>query len=811
MDINIEQISVDASRVNQPVNFDALPVLATRNLVLFPDTTTSVALRRDAAVAVAEYCEAHHTPLGVLCQKSQEVEHPALMRDMYRFGVVADVLKVLELPDGTKSAIVHSRMPFRVVGNAQSAADGIMCAHAVPIVYDEGEELETDETFRASAEACVKLAVKILSTQGDISAAAGAALQTIDDPLAAVHTVLSNFPFTTEEKMRLLRTRSSRHRVELALRLLLVSEQKANITKEVMDRARAELNDQQRRMFMQQQIEVLQQQLYGDVSDDIADLRQRMDGPDSMLPATDTRGVRKTIEKEINKLERISPQSPDYSVAYNYLDILLSLPWDRRSPLPDPDIPPARLIADAREMLDLDHAAMTKVKERVLEQLASIIHNPASKLPILCLVGAPGVGKTSLGRSVAAALGRKFQRVSLGGLHDESEIRGHRRTYIGAMPGRIIDAIKRAGTLNPVIMLDEIDKVSSDYKGDPAAALLEVLDPEQNSRFHDNYVDIDFDLSNVLFIATANTLSTLSQPLLDRMEVVELSGYIPEEKVEIAQKHLLPSVLSDLTLEATPEDAPFTISRGGVLAIIDGYTRESGVRQLQKCLAKIARRYVMASLSDEDFPKVVEPEHLQKLLGTAPFTPDMYEGNDIPGVVTGLAWTAAGGEILLAEAALSPGKGNVISATGNLGDVMKESVSIAAKWVKANAATYGVDLEMLEKNDLNIHFPEGAIPKDGPSAGITIATAILSRLTGRRMRERTAMTGEITLRGRVLPVGGIKEKILAAKRAGINTIILSQRNRKDVLDIEPRYTEGLTFCYVDTMDDVVSAGLLPLH
>lgn len=810
MDINIEQISVDASRLDQPVDFHSLPVLATRNLVLFPDTTTSIALRRPAAVAVAELCESRRMPLGVLCQKSEDVEAPSLMKDMYRHGVVADVLKVLELPDGSKSAIVHSRMPFRVVGAAPAPAPGVMCAKAEPVEY-EGEGLDENTRFRIIVGALIKMASDVMTVQTDVPNPLMGALQMMDDRVAALHTLLSNFPCPPAEKVRLLKIRSTMRRAEGALRLLGEAQQQASITREVMNRAKVELSEQQRRAFMQQQIEVMQQQLYGDVNDDIAALRARMEGPDSLLPPPDAdpRGVRRAIEKEISKLERIPPQSPDYSVTYAYVDTLLSLPWARASASPVERRTSAEVLADARQMLEDDHAAMRKVKERVLEQLAAFIHCPEARLPILCLAGPPGVGKTSLGRSVARALGREFQRVSLGGVHDESEIRGHRRTYIGAMPGRVIDAIRRAGTNNPVIMLDEIDKVAADHRGDPAAALLEVLDPEQNSRFHDNYVDLDFDLSRVLFLATANNLSVIPAPLLDRMEVVELSGYIPQEKAEIALRHLLPQALRDQHLPADDGQAPFAISEPAIMAIIEGYTRESGVRQLQKCMAKITRRHVMAALSGSPFPAVVEPEHLQELLGTPPYTKEEYEGNDIPGVVTGLAWTAAGGEILLVEAALTPGKGSVISATGNLGDVMKESASIAASWVKANADRYGVDITILEKNDLNIHFPEGAIPKDGPSAGITIATAILSRLTGRRMRERIAMTGEITLRGRVLPVGGIKEKILAAKRAGIATIILSRLNRKDVLDIEPRYTDGLAFEYVDTVHDVIAAALQP--
>ncbi len=503
-----------------------------------------------------------------------------------------------------------------------------------------------------------------------------------------------------------------------------------------------------------------------------------------------------TFIRESDKLRRYNPQSPDYSVQFSYLETLLALPWNVLTSTNNN-------LNSARDILESDHYGLEKVKERILEQLAVLMHNPRGKAPIICLVGAPGVGKTSIGRSLARALGRKYERVSLGGLHDEAEIRGHRRTYVGAMPGRIIEAMKRVGVSNPILLLDEIDKIGADFKGDPAAALLEVLDPEQNCRFHDNYIDVDYDLSRVLFIATANTLSTLARPLLDRMEIIDISGYVLEEKMEIARRHLLPRILGEHKLT----EADLSITDDGLSAIIARYTSESGVRQLEKKLSALARKAVMFKMEIRDFPSPVTPDDLYDLLGLAPRESDSYEGNEFAGVVTGLAWTEVGGEILMAESSLSPGNGERLTITGNLGNVMKESATIALEWVKAHAKVLGIDPALFGKYNLHIHFPEGAIPKDGPSAGITIATSIVSTFLQRRVAERIAMTGEITLRGKVLPVGGIREKILAAKRAGIETIVLSKRNRRDIEDIPARYLDGMNFHYVDTVSDVIDYAI----
>lgn len=553
-----------------------------------------------------------------------------------------------------------------------------------------------------------------------------------------------------------------------------------------MRKAKVDMDEEQRRAFLHQQMVTIQEQLYGDASNDIADFEERLgkaDIPEAALT---------TFIKELNKLRRLNPNNPDYSVAFSYLETALEVPWNEQDLLNTDYV-------SAQSILDSEHYGLEKVKERILEQVAVLMHDPDGKAPILCLVGPPGVGKTSLGQSIAKALGRSFARVSLGGLHDESEIRGHRRTYIGAMPGRIIEAMIRAKKVNPVIVLDEVDKVGQDYKGDPAAALLEVLDPEQNCHFHDNYLDVDYDLSKVIFIATANTLSSVPQPLIDRMEVIDISGYLAEEKMEIANRHLLPRIFKDLKIE----DGAFSVADEALRAIIDRYTNESGVRQLEKVLSKLARKYILALMSKKEFPKKIETSDLHGILGMAPYDKEVYEDNNFAGVVTGLAWTQTGGEILLVESSLTPGKGDKLTLTGNLGDVMKESATIALQWVKANAARLGINNSLFEKYDLHLHFPEGAIPKDGPSAGITIATSIVSSFLQRRVRERLAMTGEITLRGKVLPVGGIKEKILAAKRAGITDIILSAENRKNIDDISAAYVEGLTFHYFEKVIDVI--------
>lgn len=598
-------------------------------------------------------------------------------------------------------------------------------------------------------------------------------------------------PGFVREKQLMLESHNFVEYAEKATSILESSLQMNEVRKEFQARAQQELSQGQRQMFLETQIRMMQEELGIGDDDDIAALSKR--AAEMNWPAD----VHDRFEKELRKLERFNPQSPDYAVQYSYIDTLLSLPWDNCS---NKDFK----LKQVQEILDRDHYGLRDVKDRIVEQMAVIRMRGDVKAGILCLYGPPGVGKTSLGKSVAEALGREYVRVSFGGLHDESEIRGHRKTYLGAMPGRIISGLQKCNTSNPVFVLDEIDKIGQDIKGDPSTALLEVLDPEQNSRFHDNYIDVDYDLSRVLFIATANTLQTISTPLLDRMELIEISGYIPAEKIEIALRHLVGAKLEENGL-AKDE---ITFTREAIALIIDEYTRESGVRQLEKKISKVIRKIVRLKVGEEDYPTTVGPEEVRRFLGKQEVFPDTYENNDYVGVVTGLAWTASGGDILFIESSLIPGKGEKLTLTGNLGDIMKESATIALQYLKANAAKFGIPSEKFSQYDVHIHVPEGAIPKDGPSAGITMVTSLASAFKGVKVRERLAMTGEMTLRGKVLPVGGIKEKILAAKRAGITDIILCEKNRKDIEDIDAMYLEGLNFHYVMDIEQVLDIALL---
>ncbi|MCD8386745.1 MAG: endopeptidase La [Bacteroidales bacterium] len=782
--ITVEQFNLGEELIIREPNTEALAILPTRNVVLFPDVTITVNLKRELSLAIAEKACQSHTPIGILCQKDGEEENPNLWRGMHRTGVVADVLKVIEMPDGEKTAIIHGRMPFKVTGSGQrgSFPAGTMMAKA-QLLEDVFPE-HGDRSFSTIIKHIKKLVAKILPAYSDALMHMINSVIKDGDLVMTVNMLCTNLPFEPADKQRLLAERSVKERALELLKFLKLKEQELDLSLDILNKVRIQLDDEQRRAILQRQMEVIHDQLYGE--DNSAEVF-RAKAAELPLPVQ----AKETVDRELQKLEHLNPQSPDYFVVYNYIETVLDLPWGKADKINDD-------FDKARKSLDQDHSGLEKVKERILEQLAVLMHKPDGKAPILCLVGPPGVGKTSLGKSVADAMGRGYQRVALGGLHDEAEIRGHRRTYIGAMPGRIMDAIKKAKTNNPVLVLDEVDKLGADYKGDPSSALLEVLDPEQNNHFHDNYIDVDFDLSHVLFIATANTLSTIPKPLLDRMETINLSGYLAEEKLEIAKQHLIKRTRESLGLK----ENELKISDAALKAVIENYTNESGVRQLEKALSSIGRKKVLAEMSHTEFPDTVEPQDLKKLLGLAPFNREKYEDNSFAGVVTGLAWTEVGGEILLAEASLVPGKGSE-TVTGNLGNVMKESASIAYQWVRAHAKQIGIDPALFEKYNLHVHFPEGAVPKDGPSAGITIATAIVSAFTQRRVRERIAMTGEITLRGKVLPVGGIKEKILAAKRAGINTIVLSADNRKDIEDIDSRYIQGLDFHYVNTALDVM--------
>lgn len=769
-----------------------VPILPTRNVVLFPNVTIPIKLGRETSLHIAELAKKRNIPIGIVCQLDPSEDDPSL-NSLFHYGVIGDVLQVIQLPDNTSTAIVRGTAKFKITGKGA----GILLPEA-PIsaqvkIINETYPKESDKEFSALCDEIKSTASKLASGGNESPVEVDLLFNLSNSGMGReelVNMTATHVPIDIKVKMSLLAMYRLKERAQTLFNELVKHEEMLSIAQTVHQRARESFDDQQRRVFLQRQMEAIDRELNGD-DNDADNFRERA----SKLTMPEKAAAH--FEKELDKLQRLNPQAPDYSVQYAYLETFLELPWGISSEL-------NRDFGRAEEVLNSCHYGLEKVKERILEQIAVLMHNPDGKSPILCLVGPPGVGKTSLGQSIADALGRKFQRISLGGLHDEAEIRGHRRTYIGAMPGRIIEAVRRAGTSNPVLMLDEIDKIGNDYKGDPAAALLEVLDPEQNFRFHDNYIDVDFDLSKVLFIATANTLETVQRPLIDRMEVIDLSGYILEEKIAIARDYLIRRLRKEYNLSYKG----LQLSDDALALVIESYTAESGVRQLEKALASIARKVVYRTISEKEVKMPIESADIKEYLGVAKYSKDRYEGNSFPGVVTGLAWTAVGGEILFIETSLSSGKGEKLTLTGNLGDVMKESAMIALQYVKSHADMLGIPYERFEKTDLHIHVPEGAIPKDGPSAGITMATSIASAFTGRKVAERLAMTGEITLRGKVLPVGGIKEKILAAKRAGITDIILSTENRKDVEDIAEKYRTGLTFHYVDTVSEVFAIALV---
>lgn len=785
--ISIGQIDISPDGKQASPTLDDLPVIPLRDMVLFPFITVPIMMGRDLTVRTVNAAVEKKIPVGVFCQTDPGIETPSVS-DLNTYGVIADVVKVLELPDGTTTAILSARGKVKILGEGP----GETIPGALSVRAKECRETTprpTDKEFAVLIEDIRSTTLRILGQNGDNSNELIVNIKDLKAPGLMVNMISTHAGFDLSEKMDLLRHSRLKDRAMQLMALIARQEQFFEIRSEIRRKAMKNIDEQQRNHFLQHEFEALREQLYGNDDDSIAFEKKAaaLNMPEK---------VRAAFNKELEKLRRLNPQSPDYSVQYSYLQVLTDLPWNVEDAI-NADF------SEAERTLDRDHYGLEKVKERILEQLAVMMNTPHGRSPIICLVGAPGVGKTSLGQSIARALNRKYQRVSLGGLHDESEIRGHRRTYIGAMPGRIIDAVRRAGSSNPVLLLDEIDKTGNDFKGDPSAALLEVLDPEQNSHFHDNYVDVDYDLSHVLFIATANTLSTIPQPLLDRMEIIDISGYLMEEKIEIARRHLIPRVskengFGEDEINFTPE---------AITKMVEGYTSESGVRQLEKQIAKVVRRIVLRKMRGEGYSLNVTPETLREYLGVERFTPERYEASDHPGVAVGLAWTAVGGEILFIESSFSQAKNEKLTLTGNLGDVMKESAIIASQIVRSYSDKYGIDSDWFDTHALHIHVPEGAIPKDGPSAGITLCTSILSALTGRPVRNRLAMTGEITLRGKVLPVGGIKEKILAAKRAGITDIILCADNRKDIEDIRPIYLEGLTFHYVKNIEDVFDIAI----
>lgn len=783
--LSFGRVNINTDEIDIAPDLTSLPILATRNLVLFPGVTIPIALMRPNSRQIAKEANERKIPIGIVCQRDATADGNPSLKDLFEYGVIADVLQIIDLPDGEQTAIVHGRDKFKILGEGNIATIPEALNAKVQIVADRMPAKRAE--FDVLMQNLRDLTEKLSHTDGNEGMIF--TVGNIENHAEFVNTTATNLRFDPAEKMKMLATNFVRRRAFLLYSILLRMSEQIEMANKIKERARIGLQEQNKNAFLVQQMNAIREELYGDEDREIEDLRKRL--ADCKAPED----VTASMTKEIERLAKTNPQTPDYTTLLTYIETVLDLPWDTVTEL-NTDF------KKAEERLDSDHYGLEKVKDRILEQMAVMINNPEGKAPIICLVGAPGVGKTSLGVSIAAALGRNYQRVALGGLHDEAEIRGHRRTYIGAMPGRIITAVKRAKSKNPVILLDEIDKIGADFKGDPSAALLEVLDPEQNCHFHDNYIDLDFDLSEVLFIATANSLSTISQPLIDRMEVIELSGYLPQEKMEIARRHLIPRIAERLK---APADV--AVGEDALGGIIEDYTAESGVRQLEKQISAITRKVILRKMQKRNVPEVIHRGDLKEFLGLPIHRSDRYEGNSFAGVVTGLAWTAVGGEILFIEASLSKGKGEKLTLTGNLGDVMKESAMIALQYVKSHASQLGISQDAIESNNIHIHVPEGAIPKDGPSAGITMATAIVSALTGMKVRHGIAMTGEITLRGKVLPVGGIKEKILAAKRAGISEIILSEENRRDIEDINSRYVEGLKFHYVGTVLDVIRIAI----
>ena len=763
---------------------DNVPILPVRNLVLFPGVVSPILIGRDSSKIVIQKAEKRGDFIGIVCQRDPEVDVP-LQEDLYRTGVFAKVMKLLTLPNGNITAIVqcHNRFQLNRLTQTSPYLEGDVEQH-VDLDPDK-----RDREFKAAMEDLRSLVNEYINVSEDIPDEATFAIKNISNNIMALNFVCSNMPFPIKEKIKLLEMESVKERLFNVMKIINREINLQNLKADIRNKTREDIDEQQRNYFLQQQIKNMQAEMGNESSPEKYELMKKAEG--KKWPAE----ISKTFYKEADKLDNLNPQSPEFNVLLNYLQTLVSLPWGEYT-TDDLDL------KRAQKILDQDHYGMEKVKERILEYMAVLALRGDLKSPILCLYGPPGVGKTSLGKSIASAMKRKYVRVSLGGLHDEAEIRGHRRTYIGAMPGRIIKSIQKAGSSNPVFILDEIDKVTQmTHNGDPASAMLEVLDPEQNNAFHDNYLDVDYDLSKVLFIATANNLSTIPRPLLDRMEIIEVSGYITEEKIEIAKRHLIPREL-DNTGQNVKGLKP-TFNKAAIEMIIERYTRESGVRQLEKQINKALRKIAYKrQLEDHADYNKITPAEIEDLLGKPPFYRDIYQGNDYAGVVTGLAWTSVGGEILFIETSLSKGKGNKLTLTGNLGDVMKESAILALEYVKAHAETLNIDYRIFDNWNIHIHVPEGATPKDGPSAGITIATSIASALTQRKVRKNTAMTGEITLRGKVLPVGGIKEKILAAKRAGITDIVMCRENEKDILEIPDIYLKGVTFHYVENVQDV---------
>lgn len=774
----------DEQRMNNEEVPSVLPLLPLRNNVLFPGVVIPITVGRDMSIKLIEDVMNNTKTIGVVAQKDPSTENPKT-EDLNKIGTVARIIKMLKMPDGSKTVIIQGQRKFQIEEVIQSKP--YFVAKVSAVVEDNQTQ---DQRFDALIESVSDLANKIIHESPNIPSEASVAIKNIESPSFLVNFIASNLDRPVEVKQELLSISALTKRAEKLLELLTEELQILELKNDIQSKVKVDIDKQQREYFLNQQMRQIQEELGGNpVDQELQEFKKR--AKTKKFP----KKVRETFEKELAKLERLNPSGVEYSVQANYIDTILELPW---GVFTDDNFDLKR----ASKVLDKDHFGLEKVKERILEHLAVLKIKKDMKAPILCLAGPPGVGKTSLGKSIAEALGRKYVRMSLGGLRDEAEIRGHRKTYIGAMPGRVIQSLKKAGSSNPVFILDEIDKVGHGTQGDPSSALLEVLDPEQNDSFYDNFVEMEYDLSKVMFVATANNLAAIQPALRDRLEIIEVNGYTVEEKTQIAKKHLIPKQLKEHGIKKEQFQAP----NKTIVKLVEEYTRESGVRNLEKRITKLIRQTAKHIAMEEEYETEVLPDKLKDIIGPG-HARNKYEGNDIAGVVTGLAWTSVGGDILFIETSLTPGKGQ-ITLTGQLGSVMKESATVAMQYLKAHAEDLGLKAEVFDKWNVHLHVPAGAVPKDGPSAGITIFTALASLFTQRKVRNKMAMTGEITLRGKVLPVGGIKEKILAAKRANINTIILCEDNRQDIEDIDERYLKGLTFHFVEEMHQVMDYALL---
>ena len=775
----------DEEEINNEKLPETLPILPLRNTVLFPGVVIPITAGRDKSIKLIKDANNGSKVIGVVAQKDEETENPGV-KDINTLGTVARILRVLQMPDGNTTVIIQGKKRFEV-------AEVLTEKPYITATVRETTEVRPvpeDKEFRAIIDTIKELSLQIIRDNPNIPSEASFAIKNIQSDSFLINFVSSNLNLSVKDKQELLEIGSLQDRALATLKYMNIELQKLELKNDIQSKVRTDMDQQQREYYLHQQMKTIQEELGGlSYEEEVDEMRKKA------KKKKWNKDVAEHFEKELAKMQRMNPQVAEYSIQRNYLDLFLDLPWNEYSK-------DKFDLKRAQKILDRDHYGLEDVKRRIIEYLAVLKLRNDMKSPILCLFGPPGVGKTSLGKSVAEALGREYVRISLGGLRDEAEIRGHRKTYIGAMPGRIVQSLKKAGKSNPVFILDEIDKLSNSHQGDPSSAMLEVLDPEQNNEFHDNFLEMGYDLSKVMFIATANSLSEIQPALRDRMEIIHVTGYTIEEKVEIAKRHLLPKQLKEHGLSVNH----LKIGKPQLEKIVEGYTRESGVRSLEKQIAKMVRHAAKSIAMDEEYNQKVSFEDVEKVLGPARMERDKYENNDVAGVVTGLAWTSVGGDILFIESILSRGKGT-LTITGNLGTVMKESATIAMEYIKSNSDRYGIDPEVFDKYNVHIHVPEGATPKDGPSAGITMLTSLVSLFTQKKIKKSLAMTGEITLRGKVLPVGGIKEKILAAKRAKIKEIILCEDNRKDILEIKEDYLKGLTFHYVNDMQEVIDIAI----